>query len=89
MLKQPYFSCRAWELKVVIYKSLFDLSSNQNQKPFEKKFETLAARAVFVSLFFFLKNLIFDFLAGKIYPDSPRSQGGMKFATQISPLLNF
>ena len=23
------------------------------------------------------------------YPDSPHSQGGMKFATQISPLLNF
>ena len=24
-----------------------------------------------------------------IYPNSPHSQGGMKFATQISPLLNF
>ena len=23
------------------------------------------------------------------YPDSPHSQGGMKFAAQISPLLNF
>ena len=23
------------------------------------------------------------------YPDSPHSQGGMKFATQIAPLLNF
>ena len=28
------------------------------------------------------------FLAGNNYPDSPHSQGGMKFATQISPLLN-
>ena len=27
-------------------------------------------------------------LAGNNYPYSPRSQGGMKFATQISPLLN-
>ena len=24
-----------------------------------------------------------------IYPNSPHSQGGMKFATQISPLLNY
>ena len=32
---------------------IIDLSSNQNQKPFEKEFATLAARAVFVSLFFF------------------------------------
>ena len=27
-------------------------------------------------------------MAGNNYPDSPCSQGGMKFATQISPLLN-
>ena len=47
----------------------------------------LAARAVFVSLYFF-KNIIYYFLAGNIYPDLPHSQGGMKFATQISPLLN-
>ena len=32
--------------------------------------------------------LIYDFLAGNNYPDSPHSQGGMKFAKQISPLLN-
>ena len=30
-----------------------------------------------------------SFLAGNNYPDSPHSQGGMKFATQISPLLNY
>ena len=46
-----------------------------------------AARAVFVSLFI-QKQLIYDFLAGNNYPDSPPSKGGMKFATQISPLLN-
>ena len=34
------------------------------------------------------KHLIYDFLAGKNCPDSPHSHGGMKFATQISPLLN-
>ena len=38
-----------------------------------KKFATLAARAVFVSLF--QKLPIFDFLAGNNYPDSPLSQG--------------
>ena len=30
-----------------------------------------------------------NFLAGNNYPDSPHLQGVMKFATQISPLLNF
>ena len=34
------------------------------------------------------KQLIYDFWAGKNYPDLLHSQGGMKFATQISPLLN-
>ena len=61
---------------------------NQNQNPFEKKLATLAARAVFVNLFF-QKQLIYDFLAGNNYPDSPHSQGGIKFATQISPLLHY
>ena len=63
---------------------IIDLSSNQKQKPFEKKFATLVARAVFVSLFFLQKQLIYNFLAGNNYPD----WGGMKFATRISPLLN-
>ena len=35
------------------------------------------------------KQLIYSFLAGNNYPDSPHWQGGMKFATQISPLPNF
>ena len=39
-------------VKEFVCQSLFDLSSNQNQKPFEKKLATLAARAVFVNLFF-------------------------------------
>ena len=39
------------------------------------KFAGLAARAVFGSLFFFKKQLIYDFLAGNYYPDSPHSQG--------------
>ena len=43
------------------YKRLVDLSSKQNQKPLEKKFETLAARAVFVSLFFFKKSYFMTF----------------------------
>ena len=71
------------------FKRLFDLSSNQNQKTFEKRFAALAARAVFVSSFMLQKQLIFDFLAGNNSPKSPHSQGGMKFATQISPLLNY
>ena len=72
----------------VCYKRLFDLSSNQNQKPFEKKFAGLAARAVFVILFLLQIQLIYDFLTGNNYPNSPHLQGGMKFASQISPLLN-
>ena len=39
----------AWQIRD---KTLFDLSSNQNQKAIEKKFAHLAARAVFVSPFF-------------------------------------
>ena len=54
-----------------------------------KKFAGLAAIAVFVSAFFLQKQLIYDFLAGNNQSDSPHSQGGMKFATQISPLLNY
>ena len=34
------------------------------------------------------QELIYDFLAGNNYPNLPHKQGGMKFATQISPLLN-
>ena len=68
--------------------ALIDLSSNQNQKPFEKKFAELAARAVFVSRFLLQKQLIYDFLGGNNYPDLPHLQGGMKFVWQISPLLN-
>ena len=37
---------------------------------------------------FFLRQLIYDFLAENNYPDSPHLQGGMKLATHISPLLN-
>ena len=76
------------EFESVCLLPLFDLSSNKNQKPFQKKFATLAASAVFVSLFFLQNQLIYDFLARNNNPDSPLSQGGMKFATQISPLLN-
>ena len=44
----------------------------------------LAVRPVFVRSI----CLIYDYLAGNNYPASPHSQGGLKFATQISPLLN-
>ena len=45
--------------------------------------QKIIARAVFESLFFLQKQLIYDFFAGTNYTDSPHSQGGMKFATQI------
>ena len=48
----------------------------------------MAARAVVGSPFFF-KKLIYDFLAENNYPELPHSQGGMKFGTQISPLVIF
>ena len=62
--------------------------NNQNQKPIEKKFARLAARAVFASSFLLQKQLIYDFLAGNNYPNSPHLQGDMTFTAQISPLLN-
>ena len=45
-------------------------------------------QSCFCEHFFLLlqKQLIYDFLAGNNYHDSPHSQG---FATQISPLLNY
>ena len=49
-------------------------------KTFRKKFARLAARAVFVRLVFLQKQLIYDFLAGNNYPDSPHLQDVMKFA---------
>ena len=64
-----------------------DFSSNQNQKPIDKKL--WLPELFFGSLFFFKKQQIFDFLAGNNYPDWPNWQGGMKFATQISPLLDY
>ena len=42
------------------YKRLYDLSSNQNEKPLENFFALLAARAVFVSAFLLGNHLIFD-----------------------------
>ena len=42
-------------LSVTNFDPNYDLLSNQNQKPFEKMFATLAARAVFVRQFL-LKN---------------------------------
>ena len=53
------------------------------------QFARLAARAVFVSSFFLQKQLMYDFLAGNNYPNSPHSQGGMKFATQFHLYLIF
>ena len=35
------------------------------------------------------KKLIYDFLAGNNYPDSPHLNGCVNFAIQISPLLNY
>ena len=57
-------------------------------KLFQKKFKGLAARGVFVRLFppFGLKNSCF--LTNKLLGLAPFA-GGMEFATQISPLLNF
>ena len=78
-----------FDLNYLFYKRLFDLSSNQNQKLIKKIFARLAARAVFGSPFILQKQLIYDFLSGNNYPDRPHLQGGMKFATQISQLLNY
>ena len=47
----------------------------------------MGAAAVFVSPFLPQKQPFLEFLPGNNYPDAP-FVGGMKFATQISPLLN-
>ena len=49
----------------------------------------MAPRAVFVNPFLLEKQLIYDFLTGNNYPNSPHLQGCVKFSTQISRLLNF
>ena len=61
---------------------------NSKWQPFQKKFATLAATAVFEIPFLPQKHP-FSKLAGKNYPDSQNLQGGMNFATQISLLLNY
>ena len=48
----------------------------------------MATTTVFVSLFLPQKQPFSDF-EQKNYPDSHHSQAGMKFASQISPLLNY
>ena len=78
---------------MVVLQRLFDLSLNQNQKPFEKSLQLWLPELFFKNSFFqkqlFSKTAFCDFLAGNNNPDSPHSQGGgMKFATQISPLLS-
>ena len=66
------------------YNRLFDLSYNQKQKPIEKSLQVWLPE-LFLEAYFASKtaNLWLN-----NYPDLHHSQGGMKFATQISPLLN-
>ena len=61
-------------------------TKNHLKKSLQLWLSELFLKAVFFSL---QKQLIYDFLARKNYHDSPHSQSGMKFATQISPLLNY
>ena len=55
-----------------------------------KKVCNIGCHSSFCNPVFASKTAIFGitFLAGNNYSDSHHSQGGMKFATQISPLLN-
>ena len=53
----------AKNLSICLSVTLFDISSNQNQKLFGKKFACSAARAVFESPFFLQKLLIYEFMA--------------------------
>ena len=58
----PGYGVKEFVCLSVCYKlwpQLFDLSSNQNQNTFEKKFASLAARAVFVTSFMLQKQLIY------------------------------
>ena len=55
----------------------------------KKKFARLGAAAVSVSPCLPQKQPFLEYLPGNNNPDSHHSQGVMKFATQISPLLNY
>ena len=80
----PYMVSKNLSVCLSFYKRLFELSSNQNQNQFEKKFATLAARAAFVSLFFHQKQLIYDSLAGHNY----LSQGGISIGFLSEALIS-
>ena len=47
------FACLSVRPSVTNFDPNYDISSNQNQQPIEKKFARLAARAVFVTRFSF------------------------------------
>jgi hypothetical protein len=47
-----HFSGKAWELKMLIFSFFLYHTIVLNKKPFQNKFDPLAARAIFVSLFF-------------------------------------
>ena len=76
------------------HKRLFDLSSNQNKKPFEKSLHVCLPELFLEAHFLLQKQLINEmtkltFWQEIITMTGPIPRGGMKFATQISPLLNY
>ena len=89
-MKQRVSGCTMAPHRVKLKKSLFvqKVAGRAKKATFCPNIAPMAARAVFVSLFLPQKQLIFNFLVGNNFSESPLSQGGMKCATQISPLLN-
>ncbi len=87
-----YFSGKAWALKMVILNTCNWTFDDTKQKSISKKVCKFGCQSCFCMSYFIAfcsKNSFFvPNLALIALGDSHHSQGGMKFATQISPLLN-
>ena len=68
--------------------NIFTSSPTNSKKPSSKKFACLGARAVLIGSTLPVLPKDSHFWTNS-YLDSHHYQGGMKFATQISPILNY
>ena len=83
----PRIWCQRTCLSVCLWSTLTQIISGLAEQNGLKNCN-FGCQSCFCKPVFFLRQLIYDFLAENNYPDSPHLQGGMKLATHISPLLN-
>ena len=86
-LKKKSTNTRIWCHRICLSVCLSVTNFDLNYK----KVCNFGCHSSFCNPVFASKTVIFriSFLAGNNYPDSHHSQGGIKFAPQISPLLNY